>query len=231
MTQPTVVHAVLEFRHRRVAAGVALHGLTDFTFGYGIEYLEQAVLWVRVASPVGNVGIHEVAEGLLVILALCDKVISTQYSIEEPDGRRTYAKLVSLETSRVESVLVKVDVGSVDGKRVRLVADADGFDVEDLANTPPVEGCHELGDAGVEADQLLYVVHRIDHSLLGDLERPSDPLGVSRAIGLLLSQPLHLPILRLDDLLEGASPSLDHGGAVLKSLVAVGDDLLTMLAC
>ena len=138
MTQPTVVHAVLEFSHRGVAAGVALHGLTDFTFGYGIEYLEEAVLWVRVASPVGNVGIHEVAAGLLVILALCDKVISTHYSIEEPDGRRTDAKLVSLETSRVESGHVEVDVGPVDGERDRLIADADGVDVEDLANTPPV---------------------------------------------------------------------------------------------
>ncbi len=54
-----------------VAAGVALRGLTDFTLGYGIGDLEQAVLWVCVASQVGNVGIHEIAVGLLVDLAPC----------------------------------------------------------------------------------------------------------------------------------------------------------------
>ena len=39
-TQPIVVHVVLEYSLRRVAAGVALRGLTDFTLGYGIEALE-----------------------------------------------------------------------------------------------------------------------------------------------------------------------------------------------
>ena len=36
------------------------------------------------------------------------------------------------------------------------------------------------------------------------------------------TQRLHLPVLRLDDLLEGAFPSLDHGGAVVEGLVAEG---------
>ncbi len=52
-----------------VAAGVALRGLMYFTIGYGIEDLEQAVLRVRVASPIGNIRVHEVAVGLLVDLA------------------------------------------------------------------------------------------------------------------------------------------------------------------
>ena len=60
---------VFDYGHRGVAAGVALRGLTDFTLGYGIEDLEQAVLRVRIASPVGNIGINEVAVGLLADLA------------------------------------------------------------------------------------------------------------------------------------------------------------------
>ena len=58
--------AVLDYG---VAVGVALRGLTDFTLRYGIEDLEEAVLRLRRASPVSNVGIHEVAVGLLVDLA------------------------------------------------------------------------------------------------------------------------------------------------------------------
>ena len=61
--------AVPNYMHHGVVAGVALRGLTGFTLGYGIEDLGQAVLRVRVASPVGNAGIHEVAVGLLVDLA------------------------------------------------------------------------------------------------------------------------------------------------------------------
>ncbi len=57
-----------------------------------------------------------------------------------------------------------------------------------------------------------------------------DPLGVSHAIGLPLSQPPQLPVLRLDYLLEGSDPSLGHGGAILEGLVVEGDDLLEMLA-
>ena len=58
--------AVLDYG---VAVGVALRGLTDFTLGYGIEDLEEAVLRVRRASPVGDARIHEVAVGLLIDLA------------------------------------------------------------------------------------------------------------------------------------------------------------------
>jgi hypothetical protein len=59
------------------------------------------------------------------------------------------------------------------------------------------------------------------------------------ALAILSGLPCHRPaavaaspssVLRLDDLLEGADPSLDHGGAVLEGLVAEGDDLLAMLA-
>ena len=99
--------------------------------------------------------------------------------------------------------------GPVDGEPVRLVGgDTNEVGVQELANTSP--GGHELGGAGVEAVQLLYVVHHVVHGLLGDLERPGDLLGVFRAIGLLLSQPLHRPVLRLNDLLGGCrswSPS------------------------
>ncbi len=87
------------------------------------------------------------------------------YCIDERDWRRTYVNLVPLEISPVESVLVNVDDGPVDGEPVRLVRDAHGVGVQDLANTLPVGGGHELGDAGMEAVQLLYVVPRVDHSI------------------------------------------------------------------
>ena len=78
--------------------------------------------------------------------------------------------------------------------------------------------------------QLLYVVHRIVDSLLGNLERPGNPSGSPCAIGLLLLQPLDLPVFRHDYLLEGAGPSLDHGCAVLEGLVAEDDDLAMLAA-
>jgi len=62
--------AILVYGHRGVAVGVVLRGLMDFALGYGAEDGEQATLRVLVA-PVGNVGIHEVAVGLLVDLAPC----------------------------------------------------------------------------------------------------------------------------------------------------------------
>ena len=90
-----------------------------------------------------------------------------------------------------------MDDGPVDGEPVRLVGgDIDEVGMQKLANTSP--SSHELGGAGVKAVQLLYVVHRVFRSLLGDLKRPGDPLEVFRAIGLLPSQPLHLPVLRLN---------------------------------
>ena len=63
-----------------------------------------------------------------------------------------------------------MDDGPV-GEPVRLVGgDADWADVQDLANISLVGSGHELGDAGVETVQLLYVVRRVVHSLLGALE-------------------------------------------------------------
>ena len=100
--------AVLDYR---VAVGVVLRGLPDFNLGYGIEDPEQAILWVRRASPVGNFGIHEVAA--------C--AIKRKYTIDERDRRRTDVNLFPLESVTVESVLVEVDDGPVDGGPVRLV--------------------------------------------------------------------------------------------------------------
>ena len=99
-----------------------------------------------------------------------------------------------------------------------------------MADTSLVRGGHELGDVGVEAVQLLYVVRCTFHGPLGDQEGPGEPLSISLAIVLLLSQPFDLLVLRLDDLLKDANPSLDRGGAVLEGLVAEGDDILAMLA-
>ena len=117
-----------------------------------------------------------------------------------------------------------MDDGQVDGEPVG--GDADWVGVRDLANISLVGGGHELGDAGVETVQLLYVVRRVVHSLLGDLEA----LAILSGFPVPSAQPLHLPVLRLDDLLEGADPSVDRGGAVLEGLVVEGDDLLAMLA-
>jgi len=64
-------HTILDHGHRGIALGVALRGLTDFALRCGADDLEQAVLGVLVVSPVGNVGIHEFAVGLLVDLAPC----------------------------------------------------------------------------------------------------------------------------------------------------------------
>ena len=110
---------------------------------------------------------------------------------------------------------------------VRLVGgDTDGSACRTLSNKTPVGIGHVLGDAGVGAVQLLYVVHRVVHNWLGD---PGDPLGVFRAIGLLLSQPLH-PLVSGTMIPWRVFPSFNHGGAVVDGLVAFGDDLLAMLA-
>lgn len=85
----------------------------------------------------------------MLIFPPVDKVISTQHGIDKRDGRCTDVNLVPLEISPVESVLVEVDDGPVDGEPVRLFrGDADRVGVQDLANTSQVAGGHELGDAG-----------------------------------------------------------------------------------
>jgi len=69
--------AILDHRHRGVTVGVALCGVTDLALGHSTGDLEQAVLWVLIASPVGNIGIQKLAVGLLVDIAPC--VIKYKY--------------------------------------------------------------------------------------------------------------------------------------------------------
>jgi len=63
--------AILDYSHRGVTVGVALYGVTDFVLGSCTGDLEQAVLWVLIASTVSNIGIQELAVGLLVDLPPC----------------------------------------------------------------------------------------------------------------------------------------------------------------
>jgi len=150
--------------------------------------------------------------------------------IEERDGRYTNVNLVPFEISPIECILVEADDCPVDGEPIGLIGgNANGVSMQDLANASRFWVDHELGDAGMEAVQLLYVIYCIVNSLLGNLERPSNPINISYVISLLLLQPFDLPVLRHDDLLEGANSSLDQRGTILEGLVAEGDDLLAML--
>jgi len=136
--------------------------------------------------------------------------------IDERDGRRTDVNLVSTEIIPVESVLAELDDGPVDGKRIGFVGGgADGVGVQDMADASLVGGGHGLGDAGVEAVQLLNVVRRAFHDVLGDPERPGDPVGISHGIGLLLLQPLDL--LFSDAMIPWRVPILVSIAVVLSS--------------
>ena len=150
--------------------------------------------------------------------------------IEERDGRYTNVNLVPFEISPIECILVEADDCPVDGEPIGLIGgNANGVSMQDLANTSRFGVDHKLGDAGVEAVQLLYAIYCIVNSLLGNLERPGNPISISYVISLLLLQPLDLPVLRHDDLLEGANSSLDQRDTVLEGFLSEGNDLLAIL--
>jgi hypothetical protein len=99
-----------------------------------------------------------------------------------------------------------------------------------MADNSLTGGAHRLGDAGVEAVQLLYVFGRDSHLLPLAPESAGDPIRVSRAIGLLLLQPLDALLRRNNNILQRTDPRLDLGDGVLEALFPLDDDLLAMPA-
>jgi len=144
--------------------------------------------------------------------------ISKQHCIEWRDRRRTNVDRITLEVGPVERIVAELNGGPVDGEPLGPGGDANGVGVKDMADKSLVGGEHRLGDAGVEVVKLLYVFGRVGHSPLLAPEGAGNPVGISRAIGLMLVQSLDALLRRRDNLLQPTNPRLDLGNGVLEAL-------------